>query len=227
MGVTGLVCCFEGDDAADAPSVRALATPTLAGPPEVTRAAARQQARQALAAALAEAIDCDAQDIELSSQRGQPPRARWRASAAPDPRRAAWLASAGLSISHAPGWSLIAWRAHGAVGVDLQTRLAPDDLPAAELQRIATLYLGPDFWSNRPPALVDLSNIAIYNIAFIKLWVAHEARLKCLGEPLQEWSPALQARLAACVAQPLRWAAEPTSPDATAWVAAVARPHTG
>ena len=113
------------------------------------------------------------------------------------------------------------------MGVDLQHRLDRDDLPAAELQRIATLYLGPDFWPNRPPALVDLCNRAIYNIAFIKLWVAHEARLKCLGEALQEWSPALQARLTACVAQPLHWAAEPTSPDVTAWVAAVAWPHTG
>lgn len=36
----------------------------------------------------------------------------------------------------------------------------------------------------------------LFLIAFAAAWAAHEARLKCIGRPLVEWSPALSARLA-------------------------------
>jgi 4'-phosphopantetheinyl transferase len=34
--------------------------------------------------------------------------------------------------------------------------------------------------------------------AFARAWSSHEACLKCLGMPLQEWSPALATRMRSC-----------------------------
>jgi 4'-phosphopantetheinyl transferase len=206
-----LACGFDGADAAGAPGVRALATPCLAGPPEHTRGAARRLARQALAEALAQALACEPRHIQITDQRGQAPRALWHAQAPRDARRAALLAATGLSISHAPGCSLIAWHADGAVGVDLQPTDAANALPLEEMQRIAALYLGPE---------VCRALHADGPTVFSDRWAAHEARLKCLGVALQEWSPALQARMQACATRALR------RPDTLAgsprWSAAVA-----
>lgn len=201
--MTALPCSFEDDEAADAPRVLALPVGAVAGAPEATRQAARQHARQVLAAALAETLACDARDIVLSSQRGQAPRAAWRAGAPRDPQRATWLASAGLSISHAPGLSLAAWRAGGAVGVDVQAALGPSELSADEMQRVARLYLGPASGLDTPGPRAQMGRAALTNAAFVARWAAHEARLKCLGEPLQEWHPALADQLASCQARRL------------------------
>ena len=184
----------------------AVPTPTHGGSPEAVRGASRRLAREALCAALARELGCAAQDIAISDCRGGAPRAH-----AGEPALAARLAAIGLSISHTPGLSLAAWHFGGAVGVDVQ---AVDDVAAIapeELDRLARLYLGPDSWPNRPPDLADKAPAAIDLIVCAQHWAAHEARLKCLGEPLQEWSPALQARLAGCTAHgvdlPAPWAA--------------------
>ena len=184
----------------------AVPTPAHGGSPEAVRGAARRLAREALCAALACELGCAAQDIAITDQRGEAPRA-----SADEPALAARLAVIGLSISHAPGLSLVAWRPAGAVGVDVQAVDEVATLAADERERTARLYLGPVSWPNRPSARAGKAPTAIDSIVFAQRWAALEARLKCLGERLQEWSPDLQARLAGCTVHgvnlPAPWAA--------------------
>lgn len=154
--------------------------------PEDARRHARQQARALLCAQLAPVLGCAAQALAVSDTRGQPPRLVWRGPGhAPDA-----LAGIGLSIAHAPGLSLVAWHAGGAVGVDVQA--LPPGADAAELRRTAALVLPPE----SVLALDQQAQTAPFFEAFCAQWAAHEARLKCLGQPLVEWNPALAAGLA-------------------------------
>ncbi|MCB2037470.1 MAG: hypothetical protein KDF56_11275, partial [Ottowia sp.] len=97
---------------------------------------------------------------------------------------------------------------------------APED--PAERQRLATLYLGQNFMPNQAPGQERQAQAAMTLIAFLEAWSAHEARLKCLGEPLQEWTPALAERLAACQARTLTLPAALTANGPARRVAAVA-----
>lgn len=182
-------CRFAGDDALGAPRVWGLLVDCGApsSPPEAARQQARSAARAVLRALLAEQFALPAHAITLSDQRGTGVRATLAAGTAPPP---GW-ATLGLSISHEAGVALLALRTAGAVGVDMAA------LPAAwsahanggALRQQAALYLGPAH-----PAAQAGADAA----CFARGWAAWEARLKCLGEPLMEWSPALAARLAVC-----------------------------
>lgn len=209
-----MACGFDRDDAPGAPRVRALAAPAGGhGRPEAMRAAARQAARAALAAAVARELGCAPDALVISDRRGAPPRATLATSAPADAGLAARLAATGLSISHAPGLSLIAWRLGGAVGVDAQA--VPRDAPVPDLLRTAALYLGPD----AAATLAQQAQDAFIFEAFTRAWALHEARLKCAGQPLAEWTPALGQALAPLHAVPLRlppWAA-PKYAAALAW----------
>ena len=89
-----------------------------------------------------------------------------------------------LSLSHADGLSLLA--CHSApVGVDLQA------LPVQADAATAALFLGPN-WHLAQSGQAQAAHISI---VFAAAWTQHEARLKCAGEPLVEWSEALAARL--------------------------------
>ncbi|QTD45732.1 hypothetical protein [Ottowia testudinis] len=200
MSATALACDFDGAALPGAPRVLALAVPAGQSP-EATRRHARQLARAVLADALGAWLGCDARAIAISDVRGQAPRATL-VTAAPQTAWADRLAATGLSISHAPGLTLAAWRPAGAVGVDVQA-LHEAPMDAEEAQRVAALYLGPNSVPNHPRVVEKQARTAIDIAAFTAAWAAHEARLKCLDEPLQEWSPALQARLAACQVRPL------------------------
>ena len=180
-------CRFAGDDQPGAPRVWAVSTQAtaLAANPEDARRAARQQARAALRHALAPLLGCAADDLAVSDARGQPPRLIWTG-----PHPAPAMGPMGLSISHGPGQSLVAWRMQGPVGVDVQA--LPRDASADECLRTAALYLGPD----EAMALMNQAPDAHFFEAFAQAWAAHEARLKCLGQPLAEWSPAWAAPLA-------------------------------
>ncbi len=210
----GLACDFEGSAAPGAPRARLLAAPACEpNAPEATRAAARQAARAALAAAIARELGCAPDALVISDRRGTPPRATLAASAPADAGLAARLAATGLSISHAPGLTLIAWRPGGAVGVDAQA--VPRDAPVPDLLRTAALYLGPD----AAATLAQQAQHALICEAFTRTWALHEARLKCAGQPLAEWTPALGQALAPLHAVPLRlppWAA-PKYAAALAW----------
>lgn len=221
MKPDALDCSFEGSARPGAPRVLAIAIPAQPGPPEATRAAARQQARAALAEALGAWLGCGAAAITISSERGQAPKATLARAEPGDAALAATLAAIGLSISHAPGLTLVAWHPRGAVGVDVQSL---DDAPAdaAERQRLAAQYLGKHLASSRATALGGQSLTAITKIAFARAWAAQEARLKCLNEPLREGSPALAARLAQCLTLPLALPAARANCDRPVWVAAVA-----
>lgn len=211
-------CRFSGCDAAGAPEVWALrqATDPLATP-EGARARMRQAARDALRARLAAAFAVPAAAIFISAQRGEAPRAHWQPGAQGGD---AALVATGLSISHDTGVSLIAWHGAGPVGVDVARPSAEADADAAELARVAQLYLEP----NRPSALAYQAQAAMNIRAFMQRWACHEARLKCAGLGLVEWSDALAARLAGILAVAVElppWAGDAAA--AIAWRAPAAR----
>ena len=150
--------------------------------------AARSAVRALARAALADLLGV----TTLSNVRGEPPRA---------PERPGLH----LSLSHAEGLSLLA--CHSApVGVDVQA------LPVQADTATAALFLGPNWHL----AQFGQARAAPVSIAFAAAWTQHEARLKCAGEPLVEWSEALAARLARCACAPLQGAA------LRGWCAAVA-----
>ena len=221
MKPDALACSFEGSARPGAPRVLAIPIPAQPGPPEATRAAGRQRARAALADALGAWLGCGAAAITISSERGQAPKATLTRATPGDAGLTARLATVGLSISHSAGLTLAAWHPGGAVGVDVQAVAeAPQD--PADRQRLATLYLGQNFMPNQAPAQEQWAQTAMTLIAFLEAWSAHEARLKCLGEPLQEWTPALAARLAACQTRTLTLPAALTANGPARRMAAVA-----
>ena len=172
-------CRFAGDDAPGAPCVYALpAIDASAGStPEDARALARQAARAALRDLLADELGCARDAIVFSDVRGQPVRAEGHEHI-------------GLSISHERGLSLLALCMSGPVGVDLVAvdyRAGRD-----ELQRTAAAFLP----AHEVNALAQFDEREPHALAFYRAWARHEARLKCIGQPLQECSPELQARLA-------------------------------
>lgn len=141
--------------------------------------AARDTVRALARAALADLLGVST----LSNRRGEPPRAPER----PDLH---------LSLSHAEGLSLLA--CHSApVGVDVQA------LPVQADAATAALFLGPN-WHLAQSGQAQAAHISI---VFAAAWTQHEARLKCAGEPLVEWSEALAARLARYPCVPLHGAA--------------------
>ncbi len=198
-------CRFDGDDTPGAPRVFALRAPgALPGDaPEAARALARVQARDALHALLVGEGLIAPDAPPLSNVRGEHPHVPGR------PRL-------GLSISHERAISLLAFCASGAVGVDVAAVDAAAD--ASELRRTAGVFLEP----KAAVALSHPAHKATFFIAFNEAWAAHEARLKCIGQPLVEWSPALSARLAGVRASPVElpaWAT-PGHVAAVAWRAA-------
>lgn len=171
-------CTFAGWQAPGAPRVWSLPTP-----PRAARDVVRALARDALAELLGETIGEPRGKVPLTNLRGEPPRAPDR----PDLH---------LSLSHAEGLSLLA--CHSApVGVDIQA------LPVQADAATAALFLGPN-WHLAQSVQAQAAPISI---AFAAAWTQHEARLKCAGEPLVEWSQALAARLARCACTPLQGAA--------------------
>ncbi|MBY0408705.1 MAG: hypothetical protein K2Q97_00910 [Burkholderiaceae bacterium] len=145
--------------------------------------AARDTVRALARAALAELLGDPMGEVTLTNVRGEPPRAIERPGLH-------------LSLSHAEGLSLLA--CHSApVGVDIQA------LPVQADAATAALFLGPNWHLAQSIKASD----APVSIAFKTAWTQHEARLKCAGEPLVEWSEALAAQLARCACTPLHGAA--------------------
>jgi 4'-phosphopantetheinyl transferase len=114
---------------------------------------------------------------------GEPGEAPWALLDAPEGRRLAWLA-----ISHDGELSVAAISLHGAVGIDV-TRIM--DIP--DWQPVARDYLGPKVTNELAKA--DPRTRAS---AFARAWSEREARLKCLGWPLAEWTPEAEPVLQAC-----------------------------
>jgi 4'-phosphopantetheinyl transferase len=93
-----------------------------------------------------------------------------------------------LSASHEQGISVAAIYRSGPVGIDI-VRIPP----AFDWQQIALDYLGPQ-------VVAGIVNLPCSQKmpAFAREWTRLEARLKCLGVGLQEWSVALESRMQAC-----------------------------
>ena len=148
-------------------------------PLTASRAEARVAIRQALTQTLAAFFKQPTTAVTLVSRPGQALRVM--------------VPGAGpvqVSISHMAGFSLAAIRIGGAVGVDVMAAQAPL-LPGWEL--VALDYLGP-----QAAAALHRTAPAEQATAFAQAWVAWEARLKCLGLGLTEWTPSLALRLSAC-----------------------------
>ncbi|HEY1392977.1 MAG TPA: 4'-phosphopantetheinyl transferase superfamily protein [Methylibium sp.] len=140
------------------------------------RERAREQVRTALRGLLGAHFGIAAEAVALSGTPGQPIRLDH-----PE-------APIEISISHAEGCSLLALWPQGEVGVDLML-----PIPLPEMQNLASQYLGPE-------VAQTLAAVAVpkREQAFAAAWCRHEAALKCLGEPLDEWSEAMAARLLRC-----------------------------
>ncbi len=95
---------------------------------------------------VAQALGCDAQDLWVTDERGQAPTVGWCGSGSAP----AALARIGLSISHAPGVSLVAWHPGGAVGVWLQPLPSGQACPNCWMRRHCTCRpAAPRRWAGR------------------------------------------------------------------------------
>jgi 4'-phosphopantetheinyl transferase len=151
--------------------------------------AEREQARLAIRAAIVEALSqlsgLPPQRISLHGEPGEVP---WAALDAPAGVRRAWLA-----ISHDGELSVAAIGLHAAVGIDVTQVL---DIP--DWQPVAQDYLGPEA-AARLAALPRHERVH----AFARAWTEREARLKCLGRELTEWSAEGDRAVDACRCLPL------------------------
>ncbi|MES2180879.1 MAG: hypothetical protein V4493_02130 [Pseudomonadota bacterium] len=141
------------------------------------RPAVREQVRIALKQTLALLLNCPISEIELFSQPGQAVRLLKPAQ------------NIGISISHEPELSLVAINMHGAIGVDA---MATSSIPAhIEIHSLATDYLGHQT-AEEIARLPENQQ----SQAFAKRWTEFEARMKCKGEPITEWSSTRDSQLA-------------------------------
>lgn len=181
---TPLTVCWVGD--ANFPALaapRGLAIVGIRG--QAGRAAARVGIRSVLTATLSAQFGIDVGRIELHSPEGVAP---WAVVALDSgPHRIA------LAISHDGDISIAAYSVSGAVGIDVASIV-----PVPDWRMVARDYLGP----TTATALAALPDSA-RDAAFADAWSAHEARLKCLGLQLQEWSEQLAPALDACRCFPL------------------------
>lgn len=140
----------------------------------------RDTARQLVRSVLREILG----DVELISAPGQP--LRLARSNSPT----------GISVSHETGLSLLAINFSGPVGIDLLR--IPENLDwQKEMPALAAAYLGPKI-ARQIADLAPQGRLA----HFAQAWAKHEARLKCQGLALEEWSCQLEEHLSpCCVAQ--------------------------
>ena len=155
-------------------TVISVPTPLTASRPE-----ARLAIRHALQSTVAAWLNLPVAAVTVLSRPGQPVQVLARG------------ASPYTTISHTAGLSVAALCTHRAVGVDVMAADAqtlPPDWAA-----VARDYLGPGVAQS-----LHHETPAQRPAAFAQAWVSLEARLKCLGLGLTEWTPALAVRLSEC-----------------------------
>jgi 4'-phosphopantetheinyl transferase len=136
------------------------------------REAARTQVRVALREAIGQLYGFSSADIMIQFSPGVPPSLSFPRSPSTRPP--------GISISHDGPISLAAINLHGPVGIDLMQVQDIDDWRA-----LARDYLGAG-------TLSELQAAAAAQRAGVlaRAWTEHEARLKCHGRQLAEWTGA-------------------------------------
>jgi 4'-phosphopantetheinyl transferase len=141
------------------------------------RQAARRRTRQALCEALAQLYGLEVGQIMIHFSAGRAPAVSFLG--------APHAVAPGISISHDGPLSVAAIHQHGLVGVDL---MRVQEVP--EWRAIARDYL--------PPHVADRLDAAAPSerpLVLARAWTEQEARLKCHGRQLSEWSGlALPAR---------------------------------
>jgi 4'-phosphopantetheinyl transferase len=135
------------------------------------RQAARRRTRQALCEALAGLYGLDVAQVMIHFSAGRAPAVSFLGGAGGHPP--------GISISHDGPLSLAAIHMHGLAGIDLmQVRDIPD------WRAVARDYLGPHVL-----AMLDATPGPEQAAALARAWTEREARLKCHGRQLAEWTP--------------------------------------
>ncbi len=164
-----------------------------------TRNDARLQIRQAVSTVFATALNITNDNIRLHTEKGQAPYAE---IAVGDQRR-----YYSLSIAHEDKYAMAAIGGACRIGLDLVKIASP-----FEWIDTANVYLGK---SISQTILAKTSEQQFDH--FLQAWASHEARLKCLGLGLQEWSEKLEQQL-----RPVRCEVGYVSWDTT-YIAALAR----
>jgi 4'-phosphopantetheinyl transferase len=149
------------------------------------RALARRRIRAALCEALAQLAGVPTREIRIDSTPGCAPAASFAGA----PARAA----PGIAITHEGALSLAAINLNGEAGIDL---MRVQDVPDAAI--VARDYLGPGLAAELA-AMAPGRRAA----AFARAWTEREARLKCLGLQLAEWTLASARQAAPCRCVPL------------------------
>lgn len=139
--------------------------------PGTARDSARLRVRQVLSEILPLVLDGPQRAIDVDSQAGQAPQIRIPGHP-----------GAGLSISHEADFSVAAVHLNGPVGIDV---MAVQD--TSDWQGVASDYLGPQVL-----ARLCAAHQAQRARLFTRAWCEREARLKCAGQALSEWSLAVQ-----------------------------------
>ena len=179
-----LTVYFWPELADDIPVNQSLIVIAVRTLPTTLRSQARKLIRMAITQVLADKLCCPYAKIKLTSQSGQSVKVS-------QPRQ-----NIGLSISHEPGLSLAAINMNGKVGVDLiDVKSIPND---NEIYKLALEYLG-----TQVAEYLSLLPSELQKHAFAKAWAEFEARLKCQGESLDEWTASSALQLNTLTFQPL------------------------
>lgn len=163
------------------------------------REEARVQIRQALIKVIAAARNLNERDVHLHTEEGHAPHAETGVGAQ--------CRNYYLSITHEDKYAMAGISSASQVGIDIVKMSSLFDW-----KHTANLYLG-----EAATQVIESSPVNQQFQIFLQAWASHEARLKCLGLTLQEWSEELEQQLSStrCEVGHVSW--DPT------YIAAVAR----
>ncbi len=142
-----------------------------------TRDDARVQIRQALIKVIAAARNLSERDVHLHTEKGHAPHAVIGVGVQ--------CCNYYLSITHEDKYAMAAISSAGQIGIDIVKMTSFFDWKPT-----ANLYLG-----EAAAREIESSRIDQQFQFFLQAWAIHEARLKCLGLSLQEWSEELEQQL--------------------------------
>jgi 4'-phosphopantetheinyl transferase len=97
-----------------------------------------------------------------------------------------------ISMSYDEDYAIVALHLHRHIGIDLAV-----SLPDFDWSAVAELYLGTDL-ALEIEKLSAQENPKQQASIFLTYWLRHEAKLKCCGIALQEWTQALEKQLETC-----------------------------